>query len=167
MSAFFFYLFAILAIGSAAYAVLLTRNVVRAAFALIGAFGGIAGLFGVMGADYLVAAQLVVYVGGILVLLLFGVMMSRRATLAELPGSSPGIMGWLGVAGIVGALAFVGAQVIATTDWNVASDLTRASVTRDLGSLLLTKYLLPFEFISVLLLGALIGAVMLTRKEVR
>lgn len=163
----FFFLFAIMAVGSAFYAVVITENVVRAAFALMATFGGMAGLFGVLGADFLVAVQLIVYVGGILVLILFGVMMSRRATVAELPGSRPTPLAWAGIAGLAAALLFVGYQVFAKTQWNVRELPPAEPLAPKLGELFLGQYLLPFEFISLLLLGALIGAVILARKEVR
>jgi len=178
-SSIFFYIFAALTLGSAVYAVLLTNNIVRAAFALMATFGGVAGLFGVLGADFLMAAQLIVYVGGILILILFGVMMSRRATVAELPGSRPTLMGWLGIAVVGSLLLFALSQVFLGTDWCGANPCTTevlpaatggmaiSGTTREIGELFLTRYLLPFEFISVLLLAALVGAVILARKEVR
>ena len=176
----FFYGFATLTLVSAVYAVLFTNNVVRAAFALMATFAGIAGLFGVLGADFLMAAQLIVYVGGILILILFGVMMSPRATVAELPGSRPTVMAWLGIGTVGSLLLFAFSQVFLGTEWNCINEGCMATVpipagigntisgtTRTIGELFLTKYLLPFEFISVLLLAALVGAVILARKEIR
>lgn len=163
----FFVLFAVLAVVSAFYAVIITNNVVRASFALMATFGGMAGLFGVLGADFLVAVQLIVYVGGILVLILFAVMMSRRAASAELPGSRPTLIAWGGIAGLAGGMIFVGYLVFAKTQWALRELSTPEPTTKAIGEAFLGPFLLPFEFISLLLLGALIGAVVLARKEVR
>ena len=72
-----FWVFAILTVGSAAV-VVSARSLIYSAFALLFTFFGVAGLYVLLGADFLAAAQLLVYVGGILVLLLFGVMLTHR-----------------------------------------------------------------------------------------
>ena len=72
-----FYLFAAISVGSALL-VVLARSLIYSAFALLGAFFGVAGLYVLLGADFLAATQLLVYVGGILVLLLFGVMLTHK-----------------------------------------------------------------------------------------
>ena len=72
-----FYLFALVTVGSAAV-VVLARSLIYSAFALLFTFFGVAGLYVILGADFLAATQLLVYVGGILVLLLFGVMLTHK-----------------------------------------------------------------------------------------
>ncbi|HVO13555.1 MAG TPA: NADH-quinone oxidoreductase subunit J, partial [Vicinamibacteria bacterium] len=72
-----FWAFAIVTVGSAAV-VVLSRTLIYSAFALLGTFFGVAGLYAMLGADFLAATQLLIYVGGILVLLLFGVMLTHK-----------------------------------------------------------------------------------------
>jgi len=93
--AFVFWVFAIVTVGSAAV-VVLSRTLIYSAFALLFTFFGVAGLYVLLGADFLAATQLLIYVGGILVLLLFGVMLThkiydldlRTETTQLAPGSS-------------------------------------------------------------------------------
>lgn len=157
-----FFAFALLAVVPAILAVTVSRNIVRAAFLLMLTFWGVAGLYALLAADFLVATQLIVYVGGILVLLLFGVMLSRRLSMAELPvGFGPGLIGFAGA----GALGLFLVRVIRETPWAALETPITTPTIRPIGQLFLGKYLLPFEFISMLLLAALIGAVVLARKE--
>jgi len=74
-----FYLVAIITVGSAAM-VAFSRNIIYSAFSLLGAFGGVAGIYVFLGADFVAAVQLLIYVGGILVLVLFAVMLTHRLT---------------------------------------------------------------------------------------
>ena len=157
-----FYFFALLTIVPAIGCVVFSRNIVRAAFLLLLTFWGVAGLYAVLAADFLAAVQLIVYVGGILVLILFGVMLSRRMTMAELPVSGGAMLMGLGACGLLAAFLWV---VIVQTPWDASAEPIVTATVRPIGELFLGKFLLPFEFISVLLLGALIGAVILARKE--
>jgi len=124
----------------------------------------VAGLYILIGADFLGITQLVVYAGGILVLIIFGVFMTARIyeTKVELPGRRlPTVLG-LGVAvGLFGVIW----SVIAKTDWPQKA-IEYKPTAAGLGDLFLTKYLLPFELISILLLFAMIGSVLLVRKEI-
>jgi NADH-quinone oxidoreductase subunit J len=167
-----FYVFALLTVVPAFLAMVFAKNIVRAAFLLMLTFWGVAGLYGTLAADFLMVTQLVVYVGGILVLILFGVMLSRRMTMAELPvGGGAVLLGFLGG----GALFLLLLRVIRETPWRVNQTIATTPTLRSplegethfpIGDLFLGKFLLPFEFISLLLLGALIGAVILARKEI-
>ena len=160
-----FLFFAALAVIPAILCVFFSNNIVRAAFLLMLTFWGVAGLYATLNADFLMAVQLIVYVGGILVLILFGVMLSRRVKVSELPvGFKPRSIGALGTV-LVGFVLWK--VTIRPTDLYPlnGSGPADSSTIADIGSLFLTKFLLPFEFVSVLLLGALIGAVILARKE--
>ncbi len=167
-----FYVFALLTVVPAFLAMVVAKNIVRAAFLLMLTFWGVAGLYGTLAADFLMVTQLVVYVGGILVLILFGVMLSRRTTRAELPvGGGAVLLGLLGGS----ALFILLLRVIRETPWRVTETVASSPTLRSaiegeahtpIGDLFLGKFLLPFEFISILLLGALIGAVILARKEI-
>jgi NADH-quinone oxidoreductase subunit J len=158
-----FYGFAAMTVFSA-LAVALTRRVVHAAFALLFTFFGVAGLYAFLSADFLAAAQVLIYVGGILVLLVFGVMLTHRVTQMELKSSSIQVV----PAGLV-ALALLGllAFVIYGTPWNASAVRPSGPTTEAIGRSLLTDYALPFEVSSILLLAALMGAALLARREAR
>jgi NAD(P)H-quinone oxidoreductase subunit 6 len=159
---FLFYFFAALTVLPAIGCVVFSKNIVRAAFLLLLTFWGVAGLYALLAADFLMAVQLVVYVGGILVLLLFGVMLSRRTKMAELPVTGYAMSSAMLGCALLGYFLF---RVITRTAWN-ASALPQSTPTlRPIGDLLLGKFLLPFEFISIVLLGSLVGAVIIARKE--
>ena len=160
-----FFFFAALAVIPAILCVFVSNNIVRAAFLLMLTFWGVAGLYATLNADFLMAVQLIVYVGGILVLILFGVMLSRRVKVSELPvgfrARSLGIFGIAAFGFILWELVIRPTGLYPLNGGGPADTSTIA----DIGSLFLTKFLLPFEFVSVLLLGALIGSVILARKE--
>jgi len=157
-----FLFFAALTVIPAFLCVALARNIIRGAFLLMLTFWGVAGLYGMLGADFLMAAQLIVYVGGILVLILYGVMLSRRVSMAELPVGAFSI--FAGAAGSLAMGAFL-YQIIDATPWQATDTPATEGTIRPIGELFLGKFLLPFEFISLVLLAALVGAVILARKE--
>jgi NADH-quinone oxidoreductase subunit J len=156
-----FYLFAAITVGSAAV-VVLARSLIYSAFALLFTFFGVAGLYVLLGADLLAATQLLIYVGGILVLLLFGVMLTHRISDLDLRSGMtqffPGLIVAIGVFVILTATAF-------RTEWAVAAGRAPAPTTEEIGKLFLSRYLLPFEAASVLLLVALMGAAMIVRRR--
>jgi NADH:ubiquinone oxidoreductase subunit 6 (subunit J) len=155
-----FWVFAALTLGSAAV-VVLSRTLIYSAFALLVTFFGVAGLYVLLGADFLAATQLLVYVGGILVLLLFGVMLTHRIydldlrseTTQRLPSTI-----------VAAGLFFVLTYLALKTSWPGAARLP-APTTAPIGRLLLREFLLPFEAASVLLLVALMGAAMIVRRR--
>ncbi|MDE0085564.1 MAG: NADH-quinone oxidoreductase subunit J [Candidatus Poribacteria bacterium] len=167
LKTFIFYGFALLTIASA-LAVVTVRNIVHAAFALMVTLFGVAGLYVFLQADFLAATQVIVYVGGILVLILFGVMMTSGRLEMRIHIERGQLL--LG-GGISLALLMLLLTVIANTPkWeNLTDDGTAFEpTTKRIGELILNeKFLLPFEVASVLLLVALIGAALISRKEVR
>ncbi len=155
-----FWAFAIVTVGSAAI-VVLSRTLIYSAFALLFTFFGVAGLYVLLGADFLAAAQLLIYVGGILVLLLFGVMLTHKIYDLDLKNETQQLLPGL----IVAAGLFVLLTLTALrTPW-AAQPRPPAPTTRPIGELVLGQYLLPFEAASVLLLVALIGAAMIVRRR--
>ena len=158
-----FYLLALLTIGSA-LGVALSHNVVYSAFALMGALLGVAGTFVLLGADFLGVVQLLVYVGGILVLAIFAVMLTHR--IADVQVSNRAV-GQLPAAVLVAVVVGWMVQLIGRTSWAVKPVAALAPPTDEIGNLFLTTYVLPFEIASMVLLAALIGAVAISRKEVR
>ena len=155
-----FWVLAILTVGSAAV-VVLSRQLIYSAFALLVTFFGVAGLYVLLGADFLAATQLLVYVAGILVLLLFGVMLTHKIYDLDLRSDTTQLASGL----IVAAGLFVILTAIALkTEWpGVARP--PAPTTSRIGRLFLGEYLLPFEAASVLLLVALMGAAMIVRRR--
>ena len=143
-------------------AVAFAKNVVHCGFGLLAALVSVAAMYAFLGADFLVATQVIVYVGGILVLVLFGVMMTHRISPKSLREEVIQPM----AAGITGLLVFaLSMLVIFGTDWNAIADPgISLPTTKDLGRAFLTDWLFPFEFASILLLVAMIGAAMLTRE---
>ena len=164
---FIFYGFALMTVASALL-VVTVRNIVHAAFSLMVTLFGVAGLYVFLQADFLAATQVIVYVGGILVLILFGVMMTSGRLEMRIHIER----GQLLLGGVVAlALLTLLLTVIANTPaWkNLTDDGTEFPPTTErIGELILDgPFLLPFEVVSVLLLVALIGAALISRKEVR
>jgi NADH-quinone oxidoreductase subunit J len=156
-----FYVFAALTVLSAGV-VVLARSLIYSAFALLFTFVGVAGLYVLLGADFLAATQLLVYVGGILVLLLFGVMLTHKLydldLRSEVTQFLPGLIIALGLFAILTVTAL-------RTQWNAGPGRPPSPTTREIGQLFLTQYLLPFEAASILLLVALMGAAMIVRRK--
>ncbi|MCB9654250.1 MAG: NADH-quinone oxidoreductase subunit J [Deltaproteobacteria bacterium] len=156
-----FYLFAAMVVAGAMGAAL-SQNLVYAAFLLLGALFGVAAMFAWLSADYVAITQIIVYVGGILVLFLFAVMLTNRITDARHSNPAVGRIPAAFVSlGLFGVLAYVSVE----TPWKQLSVPAAGETTHVLGHALLSTYVLPFEVLSVLLLAALIGAVVMSRKE--
>jgi NAD(P)H-quinone oxidoreductase subunit 6 len=146
---------------SAAYAVF-SRNIVRAVFSLLATFFGVALIYGMLAADFVAIVQLMVYVGGILVLLLFAVMLTSQI---ENAAHSNRTGGWL-LGGMIGLALLIILVVIAwQTPWKQQADVAFIPTTSSIGEALLSRALLPFEVASVLLLAVVIGAVVLVRQH--
>ena len=163
LSPVIFYLIAALTVGSAAM-VAFSRNIVYSAFSLLGTFGGVAGIYVFLGADFVAGVQVLIYVGGILVLILFAVMLTHRIADVQITNRSVGRIPALVVIGI---FIFLLIQSIRETPWAKAKEIVYVPTTTIIGEWFLERYLLPFELASVVLLAALIGAVVLSRKETR
>ncbi len=157
----FFWVFALATVASA-LGVVITGNVVRMALCLFSAFGGVAMLFFLLQAHFLAAVQLIVYVGGILVLIVFGIMLTS---------SSPWVRfevkrGEVAASGVI-CLALFGAlwAVLLGADWSGASPASDNISIASLGRTLLTHYLVPFEVAAVLLMVIMVGAAYLARQQ--
>jgi NADH:ubiquinone oxidoreductase subunit 6 (subunit J) len=157
-----FYLFAGVALGSA-LGVVLCGNIVRAALCLLGTLGAAAGLYFLMYANLLAVIQLIVYAGGTLVLIIFGVMLTSRNPWVRFNPRPWEIFFGVGVAAVLFA-ALV--RVFSTVDWTIGARAAAGPDTvHNIGSTLLQEYLVPFEVASVLLLVVMIGAAYLARPE--
>lgn len=143
--------------------VVLSPNLVHSAVSLLFTLFGVAALYVFLYADFMAAAQVIIYVGGILVLIIFGVMLTNKIEDQNISNKSknrfPAAIFCL-------FLLYFQITAIINSKWYVGEKIIRESTTNDIGMMLLTKYLLPFEVVSILLLAALIGAAMLSRKKV-
>ena len=158
---------AVMMIG-AALGVVLLSNIVYSAFLLGGVFVSIAGLYLLLNADFVAAAQVLIYVGAVNVLILFAIMLvNKREDFVTLPNA------WIrkALTGLVsvGLFALLGTMVLATP-WAVSTSLTAGPAAGDnstelIGQHLFSDFLLPFELASVLLLMAMVGAIILARRE--
>jgi len=156
-----FYAFAAVAAGSALY-VAASRNLARAIFMLFFSLGAVAAFYGWFGADFLMIVQLLIYVGGILVILIFAMMISEHFPVEEERRSLNKDLAGFMVAGILFGLL---TMVAFATPWPAPQAPAVEPTASLLGGPLLTRYLLPFELAGVILLVALIGATLLTRRD--
>ena len=158
-----FYIIAGLTLFSAAVMVF-SKNIIYNAIGLLFALFGAAGIYVLLGADFIAATQLLIYVGGILVLLLFGVMLSQRITGLEMrTGTLQVIPASLVCAAIVAILI----RMFQASPWKQTAVSEAEPTTRHIGNLFMTDYLIPFEIVSVLLLAALVGAAFIGRRGAR
>ena len=157
-----FYVFAFITVVSA-FIVVFSKNIVYSAFSLLFTFFGVAGLYVLLNADFLAVTQLLIYVGGILILLLFGVMLTTKVISVDM---RTGTIQTLPAVLVVSAMAGVLIGIFWTTDWKVSPTAVGFEKTAPrIGEMLLSTYLLPFEIASVVLLVALVGAAMIARRE--
>jgi NADH-quinone oxidoreductase subunit J len=210
MADLIFYIFAVITIAGAATTAF-TRNLVYSAFGLLFTFFGVAGIYVMASADFLAVTQLLVYVGGILILLIFGIMLTTRISSVNVQfsgsGASKGVVGLLSFGLlIVLCMAYFGSgsrtsvknaegKSVTVSTWasttsspwsqtqynkNITEQVLAVKhgapqeaktkegsqgTAAEIGRLMLTDWLLPFEIVSVVILVALIGAVMIARKE--
>jgi NADH-quinone oxidoreductase subunit J len=159
-----FLLFAVPAVGAGA-AILVSTNIVRMAFWLITMLISVAGLYFLMGAYFLGVVQIIVYVGGVAVLLVFGVMLTSRQMAPKLrPGPVETL--WLTIVStilLLGLLLSIVRTQAATAPPPAAG---AANAPADIGRSLMGAFLGPFELASVLLLVAMLGAAYLARPKV-
>jgi NADH-quinone oxidoreductase subunit J len=160
-----FILFSLMILGGGLI-VVTAGNIVHAAAALILSLFGVAGLYVLLNAGFLAAVQILVYIGAIAILIIFTVMLTRRGVEDRLAFNSM----WTGVLLVV-VLSFVGLILIINQVWPLgmegAAPELNLDPTEQLGRILLDPagYVLPFEVASILLLGAMIGAIVIAREK--
>jgi NADH-quinone oxidoreductase subunit J len=159
-----FWAITLVALVSAAFAAL-SRSIVQAAFALFFCLLAISGYYVLLGSAFLAVTQIIIYVGGILVLIMFGILLTNRPLQRDL-SYSPGLYALVCVGGL--ALLGIIEAVVALVPWKQAQLIqTPTSDVRPIGHALLTTYLLPFELAGVTLLLCLVGAAYLARRRDR
>lgn len=146
----------------------LTRSVVRAGFCFFLTLLAVAGLFVLLGADFMALAQLIVYVGGILVLILFGVMLTQREDEARPRSPLVQAVPSLAVAaGVLGGILYACRHFVVAPPLPVQSARSTFTGQQTLGIQFLTTHLLHFELASVFLLVALVVAAFISRATHR
>jgi NADH-quinone oxidoreductase subunit J len=165
MDAILFLIFAIIAVICAINLVVQTHPI-SSALSLIGVMASLAALYLLLGGEFIAAAQLVVYAGAIMVLFLFVIMLLNAG--AE---HKPAVRPWGKYFGaplllvFLGIMAFVIQEILPQTEGVTFGGFT-GGTAKDIGASLFTVYLLPFEVTSILILVAILGAIVLARKEV-
>ena len=187
----FFYLFGATVVLSAAL-VAFTHNIVRAAFSLLFTFLGIAGVYVLLSADFVAVSQILIYVGGILVLLVFGVMLTNRVTQIDLKAA---LRNRVVASVLIAVLAALVVPMLVDAHWmrfdeapwrhtpwghdalasamahpegapaELAHGAGSTGTSSAIGLLLMSDQLLPFELLSIVLLVALVGAAMIARQD--
>jgi NADH:ubiquinone oxidoreductase subunit 6 (subunit J) len=159
ISSVLFFLLAIGVVGAGA-AVVTLRNIIHSAVAMMVCFGSLAGMYALLGAPIVAAAQVLIYLGAISVLILFAIMLTQAGD-ANLPAP---FHRQVPIAVVVSAaiMVLVGWAAI-QTDWGLATEAAGAAVEA-IAEAVFTTYALPFEIISLLLLVAIIGAIFLARR---
>ncbi len=164
MDVILFLTFAIFAVGCAVN-LILQRHPINAAISLVGVMGSLAVLYLLLGAEFMAAAQIIVYAGAIMVLFVFVIMLLNAE--AERKTGRSMVARYLGLPSLIlllSLLAFLIHVLIPTGDRVTFGGFTGGTAA-NVGRVLFTDYLLPFEVTSVLILVAIIGAILLARKE--
>ncbi|WP_232697887.1 NADH-quinone oxidoreductase subunit J [Brevibacillus daliensis] len=159
-----FFLLGLLTIGGAVFMINFKR-VVHMVIAVGVSFLSIAGLFVLLGAEFVAISQILVYSGAISILMLFGIMLTKHDASEE--GSKSKGRVWLTFLGVA-ALFVVIFTGIQNTNWSaipVKENTSSLSNVKEIGIEVFTKYVIPFELVSVLLLVALVGAIVMAKKE--
>lgn len=157
-----FYVLAAIILGSATLVVML-KNIVHSVLYLAVCFVSMAGLFLLLDADFLAAVQVLVYAGAVCIMVVFGIMLIKRGDM----GSTNLFNAQTKVAGAVVALVIALCGFLsAKSQWVVSTVSVPEKTIDNIATLLLSKYVIPFEVAALLLLVALIGAIVLA-KEVK
>ncbi len=158
-----FWAVAALTVAGAA-AVALSRNILYSALGMLAALLGVAGLYAFLSADFVAVAQVMIYIGGVLVLVLFAIMLTNRIGEVNISNASLGWASGALLAAVVLAMLLV---VAFEVPWRILPASEAVGTTAPIGNALLQQWLLPFELASLILLSTLIGAIIIARKEIR
>lgn len=146
----------------AAWRVVTTRNVVHAALWLVLVLAGVAAQFILLGSEFVAVTQVLVYIGAVVVLFLFGIMLTR-ASMGEDPSVARERRGMATLVAVLLLVVTGGALLDTFTDTRVV--VTEPQRAAEVSDSIFSAYIIPFEAVSVLLLAALIGAIVVARKD--
>jgi len=156
-----FYILAVLIVGSALMVVTL-RNIFHCALFLVLCLFSVAGIYILLEAEFIAAVQVLIYVGAVTILMIFAVMLTHQLTGKTIRQvNDQAVPAFL----IVLSLLVLTLLALSKTAWEVASSSGVSPSATELGRALMTVYVLPFEVVSVVLLVALIGAIVISRRE--
>ena len=157
-----FYLVAILAVLGA-LGVVLEKNIIRAGFSLVICFSAVSGTYFTLSAPFVGASQILIYAVGITLVIVFALMLtSMKHDMPKIKGETgKNLLSAIVAAGVF----FVLAYALTENKWHVVEPITCPKNTEVIGLKLLSTYALPFELVSVLLLVALIGSVVIAKKD--
>lgn len=162
MELIFFYIFAVVAVVGSVF-VISFRNTLSSAFALVVTFFGIACLYALLEAHFLAAMQVLVYAGAVMVLFTFVIMLMNlgREEILKVKMTFPGVIGIL----MGGYLAVILVLRLGYLSFPLPASITGYGDLKDIGKLMFSSYLVPFELTSIILLVGVVGVVVLARKE--
>ena len=163
VSLIIFYVLFVLTVGSAAITAF-SRNIVYSAFALFGSFAGVAGIYVLLGADFLFIIQIFIYIGGILVVTIFAVMLTQGIAEVNVSNRVVGFAPALITTVLAGAVM---CYAVVRTPWYHGKSAPVVPTTYGIGNAFLGPYVLPFEVASIVLLAALVGAIVISRPATR
>lgn len=141
-----------------------SRKIVYSGFSLLGTFAGAVGLFVLLSSDFVAMTQLLIYVGGILVLILFAIMLTSKMGDVKFNNQS---VNYKVAVPMVGSLAIFLISLLTKGTWQQKEPEVYQSMVVPIGNALLKEFLLPFEIVSIVLLGALVGAMVIVKREVK
>ena len=158
---YLFYLFAFMIIVSGILVVTL-RDIFHCALMLVICMFSVAGIYVLLGADFIAAVQVLIYVGAVSVLMIFAIMLTARVSGAGIKQQNDQIP-----LALLATVLFAGITIfgLAKSVWNLKDSVVPDGTTASLGKLLMTTYVVPFEIVSVVLLAALIGAIVIARRN--
>lgn len=161
VSPILFYLFAFIIVGTGILVVTL-RDIFHCALMLVLCLFSVAGVFVLLGADFMAAVQVLVYVGAVAVLLIFAIMLTARVSGIGIRQHNEQVP-----IAVIATVTFVAITLygLGKTIWNIRTDAVPGASVESIGKLLLTTYVVPFEIVSVVLLAALIGAIVIARRN--
>jgi len=159
-----FYGFAAIVLISAA-GVVFSRKMMYSAFSLLFTFFGVAGLYVLLNADFIAVTQIMVYIGGILILIIFGVMLTSKFVDLDIKSGTTGTIQYVlaGAATLIIAIFLI--NMYLTVDWFQNPVPTVTDTVKPIGILLMTEYFLAFQVAAILLLIAFIGAAKIARRK--
>ncbi|MDT3737902.1 MAG: NADH-quinone oxidoreductase subunit J [Candidatus Kapabacteria bacterium] len=159
-----FYGFAAIVLISAG-GVVFSRKMMYSAFSLLFTFFGVAGLYVLLNADFIAVTQIMVYIGGILILIIFGVMLTSKFVDLDIKSGTTGVVQYVlaGLATLVTAVFLINMYI--NVDWFQNPVPQVESTVKPIGILLMTEYFLAFQVAAILLLLAFIGAAKIARRK--
>lgn len=163
MNLLIFYVLAILAAGSAIM-VVTVRNIFHSALFLVLTFFSVAGIYVLLNAEFLAAVQVLIYVGAITILMIFAIMLTHQLFSRSLRQVNEQVI----PASLITLIFFVlSLFTLIKTAWPVSDGQLPTDRIFEIGRLLMSEYVIPFEVVSIVLLAALIGAIIIAKRESR